>query len=108
MITVTIFKDHEDRFRGFHCSGHAGYSESGQDIVCSAASVLIINTVNALQMYTPDKKFSIKTSEKDGIIDVKFDHPLSETGDVLVKTMVLGLESIQDEYNDQYIHVIFK
>ena len=37
---------------GFDLEGHAGYSEAGTDIVCAAVSVLVINTINAVEMYT--------------------------------------------------------
>lgn len=108
MITVTVFKDRQDRFKGFSSSGHAGYGDYGQDIVCSAVSALVINTVNALQSLTSDNDFELYSSEETGDIRVTFSHDLSEKGEVLVKAMVLGLQSIQNEYDDKYIRVIFK
>ena len=47
MTKITFFK-HHDVFYGFKESGHAGFAESGSDIVCSALSamtMLIVNTV---------------------------------------------------------------
>ena len=55
MIRVTIFKDSNQRVRGFESLGHAGYSEGGSDIVCSAVSVLIINALNSIETFTEDK-----------------------------------------------------
>ena len=40
MITITVFK-HQDQYRGFRSSGHAGYAERGHDIVCAAVSALV-------------------------------------------------------------------
>ena len=33
---------------GFECSGHAGYAEFGEDIVCSALSAMTMLIVNAI------------------------------------------------------------
>ena len=37
---------------GFHVEGHAGYADYGQDIVCSAVSVLVINCINSIDELT--------------------------------------------------------
>ena len=44
MISVTVYKDRNNHYTGFRCDGHAGYAELGEDIVCSAVSVLTLNT----------------------------------------------------------------
>ena len=45
MIRVTIYMEEHQVCRGFDLEGHAGFSESGTDIVCAAASMLVINTL---------------------------------------------------------------
>ena len=107
MITVTVRRDRQGRLRGFSSSGHAGYDEYGQDIVCASVSVLVINTVNALSALTSDV-FELETSEESGNIGVAFSRDLTEKGEALVRAMILGLESIQKEYGNKYIRVIFK
>ena len=54
MIHVTIFQNKYKECVGFQTEGHAEYADPGQDIVCAAASVLIINTMNAIELYTED------------------------------------------------------
>ena len=49
MIRVTIYQNSEQRISGFAMQGHAGYAESGSDIVCAAASVLAQNAVNSIE-----------------------------------------------------------
>ncbi len=51
MIHVTIYQNKKGEYTGFSATGHAGYAKAGEDIVCAAASVLMINTVNALEIY---------------------------------------------------------
>ena len=53
MIHVTVYREFSKiEYIGFQTSGHAGYAPEGQDIVCAAASVLTINTINAIEQFT--------------------------------------------------------
>ncbi len=49
MTEVYLYKKGE-HYLGFEVSGHAGYAEHGQDIVCAALSMTSISTVNGLQL----------------------------------------------------------
>ncbi|MBR5226972.1 MAG: ribosomal-processing cysteine protease Prp [Clostridia bacterium] len=40
MTTIKIFKQ-KGKIKGFECSGHTGFGERGQDILCSAISTLV-------------------------------------------------------------------
>lgn len=93
---------------GFRAAGHAGMAESGQDIVCAAASVLMINTLNAIERYT-DVKTSELSEEESGVIEFRITGESVHDADLLLKTMILGLEEMAD--NDEYceyIHVEFE
>ena len=48
MISVTVYKDKNTHYTGFRCDCHAEYAEHGEDIVCSAVSVLTFTTCNAI------------------------------------------------------------
>ena len=50
MITVEYQKEKENRHVKYSLSldGHAGYAPVGQDIVCSAVSILLFTLANAL------------------------------------------------------------
>ena len=107
MICVTIVQTKDKQIRAFQVSGHAGYAESGQDIVCSAVSALTITTINALEVYTT-QVFEVDQDEEDGVITVNFLDDLTHDADLLMKSLILGLKSIENEYNDEYIHVEFR
>ena len=62
MITITV-KKRNGNYLEFVSKGHAGYAEEGQDIVCAAVSVLVINTVNSLETFTDDQ---FEVQEDDG------------------------------------------
>ena len=106
MINVLIFKDRNGCCQGFDCQGHADYANAGEDIVCSAVSVLTINTINAIENFTDDK-FVCIPDEESGLIQVNFQDALSHDADLLVKTMIQGLCSIEEIYSD-HIHVEIK
>ncbi len=87
--------------------GHAGQGEYGQDMVCASISVLVINTVNSLEQFTKDK-FKVKSDEDSGLIELHFGGPVSKEGTILMKSLVLGLEGIEEAYGSRYIKVSFK
>ena len=70
MIQVTIYRNEKEECSGFLARGHAGFSEEGQDIVCAAASVLMINTVNAIEAFASDKT-SLVSDDMEGLIDYR-------------------------------------
>ena len=105
MINVTIFRDSSDEYRGLSLVGHAGYAEEGEDIVCAAISILVINTMNAIETYT-DVHFTQDVG--DGTISYRIKKPTSETT-LLLNTMILGLQSLEENENyADYIDLIFE
>ena len=107
MICVTIVQTKDKQIRAFQVSGHAGYAESGQDIVCSAVSALTITTINSLDAFT-NQTFEIDQDEEDGVITVNFLEDLNHDAELLMNSLILGLKSIENEYNNEYIHVDFR
>ncbi len=103
MITVTIYK-HSNQYKGFRCEGHAGYADEGYDIVCAAVSVLTVNTVNSIETFTED---AFSGEEKDGFISCMLTESVSHETTLLMDSMVLGLTSIQENY-DNYMQLRFK
>ena len=65
MTTITIFRDQNKDCIGFEMKGHAGYAESGSDIVCAAISILAINTQNSVEKFTGDH-FGQEADEQTG------------------------------------------
>ncbi len=108
MIRVTIYRTESHGYVGFDTDGHAGYAEAGADIVCAAASVLVINTINAIDRYTSDET-SYVSDEETGRIEFRFEKNPTHDAELLFKTMLLGLEEIADDSEyEPYIDIIFK
>ncbi len=106
-MTTVLVKKTAGRYTGFTFSGHAGFAKAGRDIVCSAISVLVINTINAMESLA-DAQMEVVTNEAEGIIDVVFTRPVNEKTILLLDTMLLGLNSIQNTYGRKYLKLKFE
>ena len=108
MIHVTIYQNKRKEYTGFKTYGHAGFSDEGQDIVCAAVSVLIINTVNAIEKFTEDRT-SLVSDDAEGVIDYSLKERPSKEAELLLDTMVLGLTEMSDDENyAEYIDLTFE
>ena len=107
MTKVTIYKNKLNECVGFKVYDHAGFAETGSDIVCSAISILIINTMNAIEQFT-DVGFTQDIDEKECVIEYRINEPTKDTT-LLLETMVLGLQTLEDnEQYEDYIDLIFE
>ena len=106
MISVVISKQ-KDKYIGVSLNGHAGYADHGQDIVCSAVSVLVINTFNSIERFTDDD-FSCEAAENGGYLCMTFSEELSDKTKLLLDSMLLGLDEIQKQYGDEYLSLLYK
>ena len=106
MITITVFK-HQDQYRGFRSSGHAGYAEEGSDIICAAVSALAINFYNSVETFTDDG-FEGIAGQEDVQFDFRFTSDISPESQLLMNSLVLGLQNIENDYGKSYINIRFK
>ena len=103
MIHVTIFQNKYKECVGFQTEGHAEYADPGQDIVCAAASILVINTINAIEEFTED---ACTCDCKDGMIESwEFTSDVSAGTDLLMDALMLGLRNIVKSYGTDYLQV---
>ena len=106
MIEV-LFQKKAEGYIGFNCLGHAGFADAGEDIVCAGVSALVINTVNSLDAFT-EEKFKLVTNEEDGLISVSYDRIPGHDAQLLLKSLVMGLQELQKSNGDEYIHIQFE
>ena len=101
MLRVVFFRTSEETLTGFQITGHAGYAEYGQDIVCAAVTALSFNTANSLEALTEDT-FSAEQGQ-DGYLKV-----LVEDAELLLQSLLLGLTMIQEEYGEKHMKIRFE
>ena len=82
--------------------------EAGEDIVCAGVSALVINALNSIERFTDDET-SCVSDEDTGSIEFRFDGTPSHDATLLLDSMILGLEEIEDSNDyEKYIDIIFK
>ena len=112
MTTVIVYKNQSGSYKGFTCIGHAGYGKkrlfhNEPDILCSAISTLVINTVNCLEELSGEK-IKVNTLEETGFIKCDLPDDLQEKSVFLIDSMIYGLQNISKEYGEMYLLVKFE
>lgn len=107
MTKIVIRKDRNGAYRQLSCFGHAGFADHGKDVVCASISVLVINTINALEQLAGEV-FETVVNEEDGFIRCDFTGSLQERSIFLLDALVFGLQNIQKEYGKKYLQVKFE
>lgn len=91
MIQAIFFKKNDD-IVGFQVKNH------GRDIVCSAVSILTLNTVNSLDAFT-DAKFTVDYDTNGGFLKCELDtNAIDDNAKLLLLSLELGLNGIEQEY----------
>ena len=107
MIQVTICQNEKKDCVSFTAKGHAGCGYEGEDVVCAAASVLMINTINAVEKYTGDS-FSRISEDPDAMLSFEILEEPSKEAALLLNAMILGLQNMADnEDYAKYIQLTF-
>ena len=105
MTTVT-FHTEGSRITGFDASGHSGYAEEGEDIVCAA----VTSTVRLIECVLNDVMglcAAVKVSEKTARISLRLPGSLGQTAESTCQTLLTGLmlylTQLTEEYPDHII-----
>jgi len=106
MIKITI-KKKDSIIYGFTSSGHAEFAKSGKDIICAGVSAIVINAINSVEKFTNDQ-FKLDEQQEMGKIIFDFIQSPSENSQLLMESMVLGLQGIQQNYGKKYIILNFR
>jgi uncharacterized protein YsxB (DUF464 family) len=105
VIQVELYSS-EDGLRGFRIWGHAGAAPPGEDVVCAGVSAVAQTALLGLDAFLPGGfDWELQT---DGRIGCFLKEGLSpeegRAADIILGTLKLGLESIEDNYGD-YIQI---
>ena len=96
----------EGRITGFSVSGHSGYAEAGQDIVCAAISAVVTMAEATINDVCGAKA---KVRVKDDQARITLTLPAScdeeESVQAVLSGMMLTLISLREDYPD-YIEVL--
>lgn len=104
MINAEFYYNEKHRLFGFKISGHAGFAKNGKDIVCSAVSVLTINTVNSIDRLTDDY-YEFEQDDDEGVMILRMEE-LTDSSELLLRSLRIGIEGIVEEYGSDYVNIL--
>ena len=107
MIKFTFFK-RDGVYYGFEEKSHAGYAESGDDIVCSAVSAMTMLIINAIEVsYASDVEYTIdedttdiKVVARGALAEFEVDERKRFAISGLIEAYYLQLNDMLEEYYD--------
>ncbi len=100
MTKISIIDNHVSKKLQISLEGHSGYADAGEDIVCSAISVLSQAIFNGI---TEVLKYDISYRVQDGYFYFEIpDSMLKQDSRVkaLLDTFVLNLKDLEIQYKD--------
>lgn len=106
MIRVVIGR-RDNTISMFRVSGHAGYDDYGKDVICSAMSMLAINTVNALQIIAGET-IEVEQDDEEGLIAVYMDHKPNPQAETLLLAFELGVQGVIDQYGNEFVSLVYE
>ncbi len=105
MTTVTILSEQE-RLTGFEVTGHSGYAEAGEDIVCAAVTSAV-RLVECMLNDVMGLEASVKVSKKDASILLKLPGKLGATHESacqnLLTAFMVHMTSLAEEYPEHIL-----
>lgn len=105
MIEIRIERNSAGQVEAFAVTGHAGYAEAGQDIVCAGVSAITLTTVLGLENVLG---IECAGKQRDGRLICRLprmpEH-LREKADLLLTTMIVGLQAVKESYAD-YVRIV--
>ncbi|WP_025730012.1 ribosomal-processing cysteine protease Prp [Atopobacter phocae] len=112
MIKFTIFQNSEGHYEGITVTGHAGFGQYGEDIVCSAISALVIGSANTLtELLKAPVSITVDEIEGgflkiEGLLDIQSPE-IFEKSQFLMQHLHLSVQGIEESYRS-YIQMIIK
>ncbi|MBR2454936.1 MAG: ribosomal-processing cysteine protease Prp [Clostridia bacterium] len=94
-MTTAKFLFLDDVIVSFELSGHSGYAEEGEDIVCSAVSSAVYMAANTI---TEILKLNPETVVRDGYLKVQMNIEDARKSKVITDGLYLHLSELQNQY----------
>ena len=105
-MTRCEFFTEGDRITGFSISGHSGYAEAGQDIVCAAISAVVTMAEATINDVCGAKaKVRVKDEQARITLTLPTSCDEEEAVQAVLSGMMLTLLSLREDYPD-YLEVL--
>ena len=97
MIKFSTVKNTDGSVSKFTVSGHSGFAESGEDIVCAAVSSTVWMTINGIEKQNLAR---LSYEERDGFVDCIVEEKFSDGADVLLNSLVMFIAELSEQYKE--------
>ena len=95
MIVAAFFR-HSGNYNGFSLTGHAGWADAGEDIVCAAVTSAVQLTANGI---TEILNLPAKVTVKENTITLQLDQP-QQAASQMIAALYLHLTILSEEYEN--------
>ena len=99
-MTKVYYREYYDKYL-LIVEGHSGFNKNGNDIICSAISVLVYTLLNMLKDEESDERLKLRREViNDGYFCVEvepFDFSKQRTKGI-IDTVIMGLSLLNEEY----------
>ena len=104
MVEVHVRKDSRDRLSSFFATGHAGWAESGEDVVCAAVSAILQAAWLGLSEIA---HIDVTAARENGRLELAWPDAVRADPAVaaIVETAALSVERIAAQY-PEHVRVI--
>ena len=97
MTHIDVKRNAEGHIVECYFRGHAEAGPYGEDIVCAAISMLSQTSLLGLHEVAQQ---SMEHRIEDGELDILLSEPITERGQTILETMLLGIKNVADQYSD--------
>lgn len=101
MITITVVKNNQN-IMSIEATGHSGYAEAGQDIVCAAVSTLTQNLIVGLtEVVGIEPKYVVDENIPHLMVALpkELNAEKMKSAQILMRSTCLGLTQVAKEYS---------
>ena len=99
MTRLVVFKNGEHLI-GFSCSGHSGYANAGEDIVCAAISTAVQLVISYFCKYHNDD-VDVTVNEQDALMELRCKKSF-ESADRQISVLSDFALQLSEEYSDYF------
>ena len=97
MIKFITVKNTDGSIPQFTVSGHSGFAQSGEDIVCAAVSSTVWMTINGIEKQNLAR---LSYVERDGFVDCIVEEKFSDGADLLLNSLVMFIAELSGQYKE--------
>ncbi|MBV9104179.1 MAG: ribosomal-processing cysteine protease Prp [Candidatus Eremiobacteraeota bacterium] len=98
MVSVTTRRDSTKRLSSLSASGHSGWAQHGEDVVCAAVSAIVQTAWLGLREVA---HVAVDARTGEGTLDLRWDaHTGGEATQAIVETAEIAIEHLARQYPD--------